>query len=82
MIMDEKIKYQIADGWNEKDVPIHWKKLPESALELISGSFYNDILSLTDEGTFERKSFIYFRKVSKFRKGIREFEDDNFIIGV
>ena len=80
--MDEKLKFQIADGWNDKDIPIYWKKLPESALEHIGGAYYNDILSMSDSGEFERKTFIYFRKVSKFRKGIREIECDNYIIGV
>ena len=75
-------KYQISNGYNSKDIAVDWEKLPSSVLDHVSGDYYNNILSYSKEGGVGVKTVIYFRQVSKFRKGIKEIEHDGIIFGV
>lgn len=79
---DEKCRYQIADGYNSRDIAIDWENLPESVLDKISGDYYYNVPSYSKSKGLRLKTVIYFRKVSKFRKGILEIEHDGIIFGV
>jgi hypothetical protein len=80
--MEEKYKYQIANSYNSNNIAIDWEKLPEKVLDYIPGDYYYNIPSYSKRNGVGIKTVIFFRKVSKFRKGIREIEHDGIIFGV
>lgn len=77
---EEKIKLQIADIWQTKIFPIDWNKLPEDVIKAIDPGYFRDTLSWN--GEINLKTVVYFRKVKKFRKDIKQFEKDDVIFGI
>lgn len=77
---EDKIKLQIADFWQTKIFPIDWNKLPEDVIKAIDPGYFRDILCWN--GEINLKTVVYFRKVKKFRKDIKQFEKEDVIFGV
>lgn len=77
-----KEMYQVTQKGKRGGIPIDWYKLPEGVIEKVDPEFIYNMYALGDDGIYQ-KSVIYLRKVSKFRKGLTEFEySDNIILGV
>jgi hypothetical protein len=78
----EKPMFQLSDGWNSSDFLVLWSLLPEKVLEHIDGSYYGPHLAYHD-GELVERSYVYFRKVGKFRKkDLRIIETDDYIVGL
>ena len=82
--MDEKKKFIVTDIYDylDKIVAIDWNKFPESLVDSLPGKYLYNVLSLTTEGQIEEKTVIYIKPVRKFKKGIKEFEINDIIIGI
>ena len=80
--MEEKEKFQISDGYNGKDMAIDWEKLPSEISDTISGDYFYNILFYDRISGIETKTVVFFRKVSKFRKGISVFDYKGIELGV
>ena len=75
-------KYQISDGYNSKDLAINWECLPEKIINNISGDYFYGIFAYSGDESINNMTVVYFRKVSKFRKGIIAIEHEGIEFGV
>lgn len=83
MIDKEKELYQIAMWYDFKAIPIDWNKLPDGVIDSVPSDFVCDKLSFSKNGEIGKKTIIYFRKVKKFRKDIKnKYETADIIFGV
>lgn len=74
--------YQITQKGKRGGIPCDWYKLPGDAIERISPEYIHTVLAFDDQGLF-LKSIVYLRKVSKFRKGLKEFKySDSIVFGL
>ena len=83
---EEKIKYQICDCNGDKATPIDWNKLPEDVVNRLlddKKEFMYNKKAYSVENQVNEKTVVYFRKVSKFKKGITEYPGgDKIIFGI
>lgn len=79
----EKELYQIAKWYEYKAIPIDWNKVPDEVISSISPDFLYDKLSYSKTEGICKKTILYFRKVKKFRKDIKnKFETSNLVFGI
>lgn len=80
--MDKEL-YQIARWYESKSFPVEWNKLPDDLISAISSDFLCDKLSYSKSDGICKKTVLYFRKVKKFRKDIKnKFETSDLIFGI
>lgn len=79
----EKELYQIATWYESRAIPIDWNKLPDDVINNISSDLLCNRLSYSKEKGICEKTVIYFRRVKKFRKDIKnQYETDTLIFGI
>lgn len=81
---ETKLLYQIAYHDGKDAFFVEWNKLPDEVLEKVTKTTYLYDISYysASTGTIKTLTVVYFRKVKKFRKGIKQFETDNIIFGI
>ena len=67
-------KLQISNEWGQKAFPIDIEKLPENVVESIDTDDMYPLMTYSKENGMEEILAVFFRKVEKFRKGIKEIE--------
>ena len=83
MIVMDKELYQISNQYESNAIPIEWNKLPDDIINNISSELLYNKLSFSKEKGICEKTVIYFRKVKKFRKDIKnKYETDILILGI
>lgn len=74
--------YQISDEFGSNVIAVDWNKLPDDVISNITRDSMYTVFSYSKDESLNLKTVVYFRKVKKFRKGIKEFPCDDIIFGV
>ena len=82
--MEDKKKFIIADVYDDlcNATAIDWNKFPEEVIDNLPGEYLYNVLSVNDLGEVEEKTVVYLKPCKKFKKGVKEFELDNIILGI
>lgn len=82
--MEDKKKFIIAGVYDDLSnaTAIDWNKFPEEVIDNLPGEYLYNVLSVNDLGEVEEKTVVYLKPSKKFKKGVKEFELDNIILGI
>ena len=67
------MRYQICSKTEKNCFPISWKKIPESVMESIPPNYIYNTLHVSEDGDVGIKSVVYFKPVSRFKRGVKCF---------